>query len=300
MFRSYWFSPFRLFLRAEHRSVEITAGLAGGLSLAGWIGWWSRELWALDLHLTVDLREKNGISLGFQVLPVRGAVGLDRVIPRAWTQAWYRKADADHEGGRSRYWAHELVDTRETGIRIDETARLSVWKSDSAWSSTSRNDWPWRTHGWEFAVPWVDLLLGATRYEEEPGTWHDAELAIDGRSVPMRVHLYRCRWRRSRPWGSRLTHAWGAWVHRACISVAGHDHHDPDRGAWLDSKGSAYVKPPGYAGKGENSWDCDDNATYVMTVAVRPMPYTVAEIVSEYRADVEKSRAKYGMPTEAA
>lgn len=294
MFRSIWLGPFRAVFRTERRSASLDIGLVDGLSLSGWVGWWSPDLWALDAHVNVDLQEDNSVGIGGQALPLRFGASIKRIIPRTWTKAWYARADADREAHRSRYWAHDLVNRRETGVRINDTIRVDIWKSDSAWSRDSRKDWPWKTYGWDFSFGWVDALIGATNYEQEPGTWHDATLTMDGREIPMRVHLYRCRWRRSRWYSRALAHAWGRWVHRACISVAGHDHHDPDREQWSD------IKPPRFAGKGENAWDCGDDATYAMTVPVRSAPYTVADLVDAYRADVEQSRQKYGMPSEAA
>ena len=294
MFRSLWLGPFRVFLRTERASVSLDIGLADGVSLSTWVSWWPRDLWALDAHVNAELREDNGVGVSGQVLPIRFGTTLKRIIPRSWTLAWYKRADEARTSGRSRFWAHELVNGRETGIRVADDVRLHLWNSCDAWSRDSIKDWPWRTHGWSFTYNWLDALVGRTRYESEPGTWHDATLTMDGREIPMRVHLYRCRWRRDRWYSRVMAHAWGQWVYRAGISVAGHDHDDPERTRWEN------VKPPGFAGKGENSWDCGDNATYAMTVAVRATPYTVADLVAMYEADVLRSRAKYGMPSEAA
>jgi hypothetical protein len=49
-------------------------------------------------------------------------------------------------------------------------------------------------------------------------------------------------------------------------------------------------KPIPVPGKGENSWDCDDDASYGMTCAAQ----TPAEAVAHYSASIQRDRQRHG------
>jgi hypothetical protein len=62
------------------------------------------------------------------------------------------------------------------------------------------------------------------------------------------------------------------------------------------SFGPAPFDPPQFAGKGENSWDCDDDGIYGCTYETGNW----AEAVRRYVAEVESYRERYGQPSRKA
>jgi hypothetical protein len=53
------------------------------------------------------------------------------------------------------------------------------------------------------------------------------------------------------------------------------------------------IRPPMFAGKGENSWDCDDDAIFGMTSTER----TAGGAVGDYVGRVLSRRRRYGLPS---
>lgn len=282
-------------LRRDRRSVGLDirpGGYSGSLPvLTLSAAWWPRHLWALAADVSVG-GEERGAYATVQAIGLRLTVGLERLIPWDVVRAITAWGDRRH-ALNPRWWAHDLNPFsghgREIGFRLDDDrVRARLWKGDMGTAfgpGGDHSDWPWRTHGWEWSWPWFDRLFGASHYEQEPGTWHDATLVMDDRPYPLRIRLYRCRWRRRWDLVSPFR---GRWVYRAEVGIRRAMFDDPDFPC--DHAESA----PMYAGKGENSWDCGDDCTWSMTVAVRETPYTVADLVEQYRESVEKSRAKYG------
>lgn len=204
---------------------------------------------------------------------------------RSRTYEWSkRRAEANKARGIGSTWAHELdpMDGRQTGLRIHSgSVWWNIWHNDTCWASEDRKVWPWESNGWSGAWHVWDWVVGKPEYHEEPGTWHDAAEDIDGVRYPFRVHLYHCRVSRRWPWA-------GCWLHRYTISLQGQDHHDPQYG-----KVPAH-SPPMRAGKGENSYDCGPDGTYLMTGAASPVPYSVAEVVEEYVKRFRRDEERYG------
>lgn len=282
-------------LHREQRSVSVDL-LPGGYGAhipapTAFIGWWPRDLWSVGVHLGVG-GEDNGARVVVQLLPLRLSFGLDRLLSRSlWrrVQTW---AEARHAVER-KWWPHTLNpiggDERSTGLQITgERIRVTLWKGDggTCYGPTGdHSDWPWRTYGWEWSWSWWDVVAGRQSYEKEPGTWHDAHVEFDGVVYTLRVRLYRER--RLRRWGFVSPHR-GAWVYSGDVSIRGFSHDDPDiphGGPW---------SAPMFAGKGENSWDLDDDCIYATGVGTRSSPWTVDEVVARYRDAVEESRRRYG------
>lgn len=253
---------------------------------------WSRHTHGLTATLDVG-GEDRAVGGTFALGRVFVHVAVEEVFTRAFAQrcwAWAQRT-ADSPGGtrqRNGTWAHDLYvfnHGRETGVRChDGIVWLDVWhNSMGSWHSDRRElrEAPWYTAGWEWTFHWFDRLFGGTSYAKEPGTWHDAEVELAGQRVPLRVHLYRCKWSRRWPWVGR-------WLHRFDVSVAGHDFNDPLHGT------IQVGRPPMFAGKGENSYDQDDDAIYVAGSVARQEAYTVADAVEHYRASYERERARRG------
>lgn len=283
--------------RRERGSIGATLALGynydhlPGVSIGGYTR--PRDCWNVGAHVTVG-GEDAEIRLSVGLLAVAVYIGIKHAFPHTFTSAVYAWAKRRHEI-QPRWWAHQLDPFnsfgRSTGFSIGDAVSVEAWRgSDGAYGPDGdHSDWPWRTNGWSWRWGWWDALVGPMRHEREPGMWNDAEVHMDGRTYPMRVNIYRVRWRRNI---DLLSPNRGRWLFRASIEARGWSEDDPDVPK-LDRGWDV----PGFAGKGENSWDCGDDCVYAMTVAAKPEPYTIAEVVAEYVASVERSRARYGMPS---
>jgi hypothetical protein len=174
---------------------------------------------------------------------------LHHLFPRSWRSRGYAwsKARAEYlkESGRNPHvWAYMLdpFDGRRTGVSIhDGSLWFVLWNSDGGWSNTDQKNWPWDGNGWSWTFHVVDRLLGPQKYSGELDPSEPEQVLVsmpEGHYVAF-FKQYRCQW--SRRWWK------GPLYWRAEISV-----------------------PSGipFPGKGENSHDCGEDATYGVTLAV--------------------------------
>ena len=236
------------------------------------------------LHFDVGGEDRDvGVTLGLRWLFL--TLSLRSVFPRDWrhrSYVWAKRRAEMLSVGRRKMYAYELdpLAGRCTGVSLhDGSWWFRLWNDEGGWCREDAKNWPWNGHGWAYTFHWFDLLFGKDRYHKEPGSWHSATATINGVEYPMRVHLCRVRWSRRWPWAGR-------WWSRYTISIAGHDRDDP-----LTQEG---VSPPMYAGKGENSWDLDDDCIYSSTGPIRREPWTVGDAVAAYVASYEQSVKRYG------
>lgn len=161
---------------------------------------------------------------------------------------------------------HELLGTawRRGAWPTDRTLKLafhdgavwwSLWMSEMEWRAT---DPQWRRGCWR---P-IDTLLGrvtSERVDEPP-------LAVE---IPL-------------PEGARpATITWSTFTHRR------------PRWPFVRRWRSANVEPAqpvGIPGKGENAWDCDDDALYSLSTSARDNEQAIARFVES----VLRSRQRYG------
>lgn len=143
---------------------------------------------------------------------------------------------------------------------------LSVWSADR--SSSSR----WlRGFGFYFSFHYLDMLLGRRNYSAvEIGKPVEMDIVIHpdttilGHKYKALVQMKECTWKRARwPFPERL--------HRAEIEC---------------------VPPIPIPGKGESSWDLEDDATHSMTCVADTPEQAVEKLV----ASVLERRQKYGLP----
>lgn len=151
---------------------------------------------------------------------------------------------------------------REIAVHLSRegggTIRWSFWHPIHSWSSKTPR---WRNGHF---CP-LRFLLGDWRYSSIPLESLDAVIAMPEGEYPATVKLTCDTWVRPRfPFLRRV-------IRRAHIEVA---------------------NPPEFAGKGENSWDCDDDAIYSMTTPAS----SVGEAVTAYRDAVLRNRKRYGNP----
>lgn len=120
---------------------------------------------------------------------------------------------------------------------------VNVNRGDDWYSA--RETWPlWRRvlrgNGLRWRLDFLDLLFGRAVYEEETHLRDVVEVPMPEGKYPAVVYVKRVRWKRQ-----RLP---ARWYWRNTIEVG---------------KGGLP-----FPGKGENSWDCDDDATHSITFAV--------------------------------
>lgn len=145
---------------------------------------------------------------------------------------------------------------RSIGIRIfDGAIWFDLWNDPMEWRSA---DPKW----WHFNIRPADLLLGRHRYSERDLSTERTEIPMPEGCYPATIRFFESRWKRSRwPFAKKLV--------RADIT--------PDT-------------PIPFPGKGENSWDCGEDATHALTtVADTALKATMAMTES-----VMRSRLKYG------
>jgi hypothetical protein len=151
---------------------------------------------------------------------------------------------------------HWLPDPVEVAVRWhDGGLWWSFWQHPHEWSSRTPK---WRSGHFD---P-IDQLLGRHVYSSLELSTETVEVPMPEKTYAGTVKLTLDTWKRPRwPFGRSLP--------RATIEVADGVPHP---------------------GKGENSWDCDEDATYSLTCAARTAEQAVAKLVES----VLDSRRRYG------
>lgn len=146
-------------------------------------------------------------------------------------------------------------DGRTIGLSIyDGGLSWSLWEHGSRWSSTQPKWWSGR-------IDPLDLLLGKERYSSRLIETAHVSIPLAEGSYPVTIKMREDSWKRSR-WRSRR-------LMRAYI--------EPD-------------VPIPIPGKGENSWDCGEDALYSTVVQARDVPAAIGELVET----VLSSRLRHG------
>jgi hypothetical protein len=135
----------------------------------------------------------------------------------------------------------------------------SLWANPNEWN---RSD-PWyrQSHSFHF----VDFMLGRHKHTEETIETRDVLIPMPEGSYPATVRMVRAKWKRSRWFG----------VNRTCADVK------IEKGIPVE-------------GKGENSWDCGEDATYGLWM---PNVTSVEDAIGKVVASCLKDRKKYGTPS---
>lgn len=128
---------------------------------------------------------------------------------------------------------------------------------------TNPDEWHSKTPRWRdgnFSP--MDFFFGRTDYSTRDLSTTETVVPMPERAYPCTVRLFESTWQRPRwPWPQRLV--------RADVDVPGGIPHP---------------------GKGENSWDCGEDATYSMTCPATTVEQAVARMVES----VLKDRRRYG------
>lgn len=151
---------------------------------------------------------------------------------------------------------------------FDATLTVDLWAGMDSQGLTP--GWPWNHDGWHLYLHPLRWIVGDLTCEHAPDASEETV------TVRMPEGPYRAAARVGRVrWNRRL---WpGRWHWRGSIEVP-----------------SGIPLP----GKGENSWDCDDDAVYGCTFAVedeRPDPH---ELANRLALDALRTRVRYGGGTD--
>lgn len=159
--------------------------------------------------------------------------------------------------GLAARWFSRRVRPQDWSFSIgDGRIRVECGASPRQWSRSQ----PW---WWSMSIEPAQILFGRMRHSER-------EVSTTKTVIPMPEGPYQCvvtlkleRWQRARlPWASRK-------VMRGHVQIEGG------------------VPVPG---KGENSWDCDDDAIYSQTAAAKSVEQAVANVVES----ALRTRRRYG------
>lgn len=146
---------------------------------------------------------------------------------------------------------------RTVGIRwYEDVLWINLW-NDPMESRKSDPQW------WHITICPVDIIFGRTRYETVQKTTERVVIPMPEGGYPATVKLYEARWRRP-----RWPFVWGR-MQRADVT--------PEN-------------PIPFPGKGENSWDCGEDATFSMTCQAD----TALEAAMKMSKSVMESRLRYG------
>lgn len=146
----------------------------------------------------------------------------------------------------------------------DWTLWWVVWKDDSSWSSKTPR---WRHGCWHPA----DTFLGRWAYSDRVERTQRVVIPLPEGNIEGTVEMHLSTWKRPRwPWPRTML--------RATIK--------PDRAA---------IVP----GKGENSWDCGDDAIYELTCPAKTPALAVAAYVEAVLRDREKYGGRHWQPSAA-
>lgn len=153
------------------------------------------------------------------------------------------------------HWDHQHGD-RQIGLRIfDGALWIDLWRDDDKWDN--RN---WRTR--PIVIHPMDILFGRTKHTQQSISIHEVDVALPEGKYPATVELYYSIWTRPRwPFARKIK--------RANIELR---HGIP------------------VPGKGENSWDLDDDAILSMTCPANTVEGAIGQVVES----ALRSRRRHG------
>jgi hypothetical protein len=208
------------------------------------------HFWALQLDVGSGDAD-DGISLWVACGLFSLHVTLEGILSRKFIERQRQKA-IDTKWMGYAYMAFPRV----TGIRIHSgSIWFEIWNQDAGWDS--------RQPKWmSFNFNVVDFLFGRTKYASKEIQSTEAEIVLNDGRHPLKVTLTEDSWKRPRLPKAKI-------VRRAKIES---------------------VKGVPVPGKGENSWDCDDDAIFGSTFPSE----SLEDALSKFRESVLKTRERYG------
>jgi hypothetical protein len=146
---------------------------------------------------------------------------------------------------------------RNISIAVHDSAIWGeIWQKENTWS---RDDKWWQRWNWH---P-LDTFFGRMRHSVLSETVTAASVKFPEGDYPLEITMKQEKWKRPRlPWASVL-------LTRA--------HIECEKGVPIP-------------GKGENSWDCDEDATYGLTCPAN----TVDEAIAAFAKNILRTRRRHG------
>lgn len=151
---------------------------------------------------------------------------------------------------------------RSTGVRIfDKAIWFEIWNWDAGWSSKQPK---WMS----FSFNPIDFFLGRQKYERRIISTHDALVPMPEARYQATVTIEECTWKRPR---------WPFKLRRLSSTI------EVEKG----------VPVPG---KGENSWDCDEDAIFSTGSSEPTVAGAVSAMVKAALSTRERHGGKNWMP----
>lgn len=241
-----------------YHALKLSWNLLGGTVLGGWKDWLSA-----DAEIRLSYEEDPGITLHLSLSRLI-AVWITIGLPRRWLTSW-------------------MLSDRTFGIKLGYIGDIAwitfahaQWAEDCGMTDYYRRQNP-RTHtdlqlwpGWELKIKWppvLDWVLGRAKHHKTDVQSTYVKIPLDNKEYDGKLTIEQRYFKRPRwPWAYRRAYT-----------------------SYLEVK-----SPPRFAGKGESSWDCGDDAIYGFgTNELRP-----ASVVGLYVKRVLENRERYGMPSE--
>ncbi len=215
---------------------------------------WCLGRYARHCHMKIGFNDHECQVMFSLSLPFLFTIYLmvDGLFPNHWLPGhWVNSIDFPRDGNR--YYQPE---PREFGFRIHDGAIwFSLWEHPTDWSRTD----PW---WWHFSFNPADFFLGAQHFSESDLSVTSVCVKLPEGEYPATVRMHVCKWKRPRwPWSRRMV--------RADVQV---------------------LVPIPVPGKGENSYDLDDDAIYSLTCPA----LTPEDAVKQLVESIARRRLKYG------
>lgn len=274
---------------------------------------WEGPRLEIDAGLTTDFRSKGfGVTIGGDENDLSAHLGLhwfsaylsvrdvlSHDFKRRMNERAERRAEKLTERRGQKVWSSDLMLFYTHGRELldvsfhDGSIWVHVWNDSMCWNSgdtpgptrkwvgssedgTKRRVWtwqrghlPWNCSGWTWSLNVKELLLGEVTYEEIPLEVWDSVVRMPEGEYPCQVRTSKVRWTHSRA-------PFSPWYYRAMVDI-----------------------PNGipFAGKGENSWDCDDDALNSITFGVESEePWGPREYTNRAAVRVFETRLKRSSP----
>lgn len=154
-------------------------------------------------------------------------------------------------------WFPYRSNSREIGVSIhDGSLWLYVWRDPHSWSKTD----PWWMNTYSFYP--AEFFLGRRKHSKKTINQYRVKIDLPERSYPANVHIYESVWKRPR--SPRV-------IRRITADIE-------------------METPIPIPGKGENSWDLDDDAIFELAINYQP-DTDIIEYVRNYVFDIRERYA---------
>lgn len=227
----------------------------------GWAYFGKRKVVGLEWNLG---RRQTHCGIGIRLNVVDGCDGIQFFFGIPWLFAFwltFERFIPNHwlpgfwytsERDGKRYY-HSIK--RDIGVRVfDQAIWVSLWENEMEWN---RSD-PW---WWRFNIRPIDISLGREKYTSRNIATGRVNVPMPEKEYEASYRLFESSWKRPRwPWTKHILR--------------------------VEIENDEPIPLPG---KGENSWDCDDDACYSIAMVCDG---TVEDAAKKYTAGIVRTRLK--------